>query len=184
MKRYKVVEQIYVFDVFTGNQDNYIPAGTEIVLEEVCEHEVNIDGKTCKLCGIDLHIHFAPSHSHTCKPTKEESIWLGGKKDQPKKEKDHECHPDRCVVCQDRYNKAFNTMIDIMKTNPQLNEEGKKKVQEAREFFDQPKCENGFCKTPESPVTYGPDPFRSEIHNNDTEVWECEKCRHESAMDI
>lgn len=54
---------------------------------------------------------------------------------------DHECNLDLCVVCQDRFNKVFNKMVDICKTNPQLNEEGKKKVQEAREFFDQPKEE-------------------------------------------
>ena len=49
---------------------------------------------------------------------------------------------------------------------------------------NKPKCENEYCRTPESPVTYGPDPFRSEIHNDDTEIWKCEKCRYESAMDI
>lgn len=33
-------------------------------------------------------------------------------------------------------------------------------------------------------VTFEPDPFRSEIHDDDTLVWMCESCRHESLMDI
>jgi hypothetical protein len=45
-------------------------------------------------------------------------------------------------------------------------------------------CENaksGRCK---GPVTYGPDPYRSEINNDNTPVWECEECRYQSRMDI
>lgn len=33
-------------------------------------------------------------------------------------------------------------------------------------------------------ATYGPDPYAEEIGNDDTPVWECGDCRHESAMDI
>ena len=47
------------------------------------------------------------------------------------------------------------------------------------------KCE--ICKrssTKENPVTKDPDPYNSEINNDDTEVWECEECRDDSAMDI
>jgi len=31
---------------------------------------------------------------------------------------------------------------------------------------------------------YGPDPFSLENYNDDTPVWACASCRHESAMDI
>ena len=33
-------------------------------------------------------------------------------------------------------------------------------------------------------LEYGPDPFAEEIGGNETPVWECSACRHESAMDI
>jgi len=33
-------------------------------------------------------------------------------------------------------------------------------------------------------LEYGPDPYGREIYNDTTPVWECEKCRYESAMDI
>jgi len=44
------------------------------------------------------------------------------------------------------------------------------------------KC--GRSDTEENPVTKAPDPFDSEINGDDTEVWECEECRRESADDI
>ena len=47
------------------------------------------------------------------------------------------------------------------------------------------KCEDCGCSnTKENPVTKGPDPFNDEINDDDTEVWECENCRSESALDI
>lgn len=33
-------------------------------------------------------------------------------------------------------------------------------------------------------VTKAPDPFRSEIHNDHTDVWMCERCREQSRLDI
>lgn len=33
-------------------------------------------------------------------------------------------------------------------------------------------------------VTFGPDPYDFDIHNDSTPVWECGHCRHESAMDV
>ena len=44
-----------------------------------------------------------------------------------------------------------------------------------------PKCI--FCET-EDDLEYGPDPYASEICNNETDVWECHECRYQSAMDI
>ena len=47
------------------------------------------------------------------------------------------------------------------------------------------KCEHcGRSDTKENPVTKGPDPFAYEIHDDETEIWECDNCREESAMDI
>jgi len=36
----------------------------------------------------------------------------------------------------------------------------------------------------ENPVTYGPDPYSMDIHNDFTEYWQCNECAYESAMDI
>lgn len=36
----------------------------------------------------------------------------------------------------------------------------------------------GECK---GPVTYGPDPFAAEVHNDQTKVWMCEEHRVRSA---
>lgn len=33
-------------------------------------------------------------------------------------------------------------------------------------------------------LAYGPDPYAEEIEGNDTPVWECASCRHDSAMEI
>ena len=33
-------------------------------------------------------------------------------------------------------------------------------------------------------VTFEPDPFASEIHDDDTPVWMCASCREQSAWDI
>ena len=42
----------------------------------------------------------------------------------------------------------------------------------------------GCSNTKENPVTKEPDLYQSEINGDDTEVWECEACRQDSAMDI
>ena len=34
------------------------------------------------------------------------------------------------------------------------------------------------------PCTLGPDPFAQEIHDDDTEVWLCEKCYQDRKDDI
>lgn len=47
------------------------------------------------------------------------------------------------------------------------------------------KCQSCGCSnTKENPVTKGPDPYASEIDDDETEVWECDNCRSDSAMDI
>ena len=47
------------------------------------------------------------------------------------------------------------------------------------------KCISCECSdTKENPVTLGPDPYADEIHDDNTEVWECENCREDSRMDI
>ena len=47
------------------------------------------------------------------------------------------------------------------------------------------KCYSCGCSnTKENPVTKAPDPYQSEINDDETEVWECENCRDESAQDI
>ena len=43
------------------------------------------------------------------------------------------------------------------------------------------RCKNLF---PESKITFAADPYNSEINNDNTEVWECEECRNNCAMDI
>ena len=43
------------------------------------------------------------------------------------------------------------------------------------------RCEQ--CGSAEE-VTYGPDPFSSEIHGDDTDRWLCFHCRYDSAMAI
>lgn len=42
----------------------------------------------------------------------------------------------------------------------------------------------GCSNTEENPVTKGPDPYASELHGDETEVWECESCRELSAHEI
>lgn len=43
------------------------------------------------------------------------------------------------------------------------------------------KCSECGCKdTKENPVTFAPDPYQEEINGDDTEVWECDKCREDS----
>ncbi len=33
-------------------------------------------------------------------------------------------------------------------------------------------------------LEFGPDPYRHDVHGDDTPMWECKACRHGSAMDI
>jgi hypothetical protein len=44
----------------------------------------------------------------------------------------------------------------------------------------EPCCHCGTTKN----VSFGPDPYNSDVNNDDTPVWECENCRYESAQDI
>ena len=47
------------------------------------------------------------------------------------------------------------------------------------------KCIVCCCSnTEDNPVTKAPDPFQSEINDDDTEVWECRQCRDDSEMEI
>lgn len=47
------------------------------------------------------------------------------------------------------------------------------------------KCEECGCSnTKENPVYKAPDPYAEEINDDSTEVWKCDKCRHESLMEI
>lgn len=40
-----------------------------------------------------------------------------------------------------------------------------------------------YCSTTED-VTFGPDPYDEDVNGNGTPVWECGRCRRESADDI
>ena len=42
----------------------------------------------------------------------------------------------------------------------------------------------GCSDTKKNPVTEDPDPFQSEINDDETIVWECDECRYDSAMAI
>ena len=47
------------------------------------------------------------------------------------------------------------------------------------------KCVSCGCWVKEGEhMIYDSDPYADEIHNDNTKVWECSSCRHESAMDI
>ena len=37
--------------------------------------------------------------------------------------------------------------------------------------------------TIDNPVTYGPDPYNKEVHNDNTPVWLCKSCRYEYSLD-
>lgn len=39
------------------------------------------------------------------------------------------------------------------------------------------------CGTTEA-LTFGPDPYNSDVNDDDTDVWECDRCRQDSADDI
>lgn len=40
------------------------------------------------------------------------------------------------------------------------------------------------CGELKEDCTFAPDPYRSDVGNDETPVWECSPCRHDSAMDI
>jgi hypothetical protein len=40
------------------------------------------------------------------------------------------------------------------------------------------------CKCGSWDTIYAPDPYNHDIHDDDTPVWMCERCREESALDI
>lgn len=40
------------------------------------------------------------------------------------------------------------------------------------------------CDIDDDTVTFGPDPYASSVHGDDTPVWECLVCRNQSAMSI
>lgn len=42
-------------------------------------------------------------------------------------------------------------------------------------------CRRWFCY---KHIEFGEDPYQSEIHDDHTEVWQCEKCRHEGRRDV
>ena len=47
------------------------------------------------------------------------------------------------------------------------------------------KCIDCGCEDSEkNPVTLGPDPYAEEINGDNTEVWECQRCRDSSLEDI
>lgn len=47
------------------------------------------------------------------------------------------------------------------------------------------RCINCNCKsTKKNPVTKAPDPYNSDINDDETKVWECADCRQQSANDI
>jgi hypothetical protein len=45
-------------------------------------------------------------------------------------------------------------------------------------------CRRWATEYETNPVTYGEDPYAAEIADDHTEIWECDNCREQSAMDI
>ena len=45
-------------------------------------------------------------------------------------------------------------------------------------------CAHQCCCGTRENVSYGPNPFAAEIYDDHTDVWMCQECRYESAMDI
>lgn len=52
------------------------------------------------------------------------------------------------------------------------------------EFTGNHKCEDCGGWFPPEEISYGPDPFRSEIRGDDTPLWQCNECSHNSYMEI
>lgn len=50
--------------------------------------------------------------------------------------------------------------------------------------YEGTRCSDEYCETPYEDLTYAPDPFRSEIAGDDTEIWLCSNCRYKSVMEI
>ncbi len=47
------------------------------------------------------------------------------------------------------------------------------------------KCEVcGDSNTKENPVSKDSDPYKEDVNNDNTEVWECKECRKKSAANI
>jgi hypothetical protein len=52
------------------------------------------------------------------------------------------------------------------------------------DLITQSPAEKGKCRDCGSEdATFAPDPFASEIHDDETPVWLCENCRHERWLD-
>lgn len=52
-------------------------------------------------------------------------------------------------------------------------------------FYPYPgKCEECGKELPQDEVTFGPNPFEHEVHDDDTPEWLCEDCRRELARDV
>lgn len=45
-------------------------------------------------------------------------------------------------------------------------------------------CETCNVEFDEKELIFGPDPFAEEIYGDDTEVWLCQDCHEQSALDI
>jgi hypothetical protein len=45
-------------------------------------------------------------------------------------------------------------------------------------------CSEPYCKTPDSPVITGPDPYRADLFSDYTPVALCEDCRLQKSLDI
>ena len=46
------------------------------------------------------------------------------------------------------------------------------------------RCNDCHDLFPREELIFGPSPFASEIHNNDTDVYLCKSCHHNSCMEI
>jgi ribosomal protein L37AE/L43A len=62
-------------------------------------------------------------------------------------------------------------------------------IQEAKkllldELHECESCHRWATEHERNPVTWGEDPYASEISDDHTEIWECENCREESSMEV
>jgi hypothetical protein len=58
---------------------------------------------------------------------------------------------------------------------------GRRPFRKKRPNRKDPVCQD--CGTREK-LVFAADPYQSDVNNDETEVWKCESCRHESAMAI
>lgn len=49
---------------------------------------------------------------------------------------------------------------------------------------DEPKPDKCPVCGEDKELFYGPDPYAQELYDDETPVWQCSDCAHESAMDI